>query len=87
MCLKIYHLDPVKFHFGLAWQAALKKTEVKLELLTDIDMLLMVEKGIRLGICHAFHRYAKPNNKYMKGYNKNKESSYLKYWDADNLYD
>ena len=88
MCLKIYHLDPVKFLSapGLAWQAALKKTEVKLELLTDIDMLLMVEKGIRGGICHAIHRYAKANNKYMKDYDKNKESSYLKYWDVNNLY-
>ena len=65
MCLKIYHLDPVKFLSapGLAWQAALKKTEVKLELLTDIDMLLMVENGIRGGICHATHRHAKANNK------------------------
>ena len=57
MCLKIYHLDPVKFISapGLAWQAALKKTEVKLELITDIDMLLLVEKGIRGGIYHAIH--------------------------------
>ena len=57
MCLKIYHLYPVKVlsTSGLAWQAALKKTEVKLELLTDIDMLLMVEKGIRGVICHAIH--------------------------------
>ena len=57
ICLKIYHLDPEKFLSapGLAWQAALKKTEVKLELLTDIDMLLMVEKGIRGGICHTIH--------------------------------
>ena len=57
MCLNIYHLDPVKFLSapGLAWQAALKRTEVNLELLTDIDMLLMVEKGIRRGICHAIH--------------------------------
>ena len=72
MCLKIYHLDPVKFlpARGLAWQAALKKTEVKLELLTDIDMLLMVEKGIRGGICHAIHRYVKANNKCMKDYDK-----------------
>ena len=54
MCLKIYELDPTKFLSapGLAQQTALKKTEVKLELLTDIDMLLMVEKGIRGGICH-----------------------------------
>ena len=70
---------------GLAWQAALKKTEVKLELLTDIDMLLMVEKGIRRGICHAIHRYAKAN-KYMTDCDKNKESSYLQYLDVNNLY-
>ena len=76
MCLKIYHLDHVKFlsASGLAWQAALKQTEVKLELLTDIDMLLMVEKGVRGGICHVIHRYAKTNNTYMKDYDKNKES-------------
>ena len=88
MSLKLYHLDPVKFlsATGLAWKAALKKTEVELELLTDTDMLLMVEKGIRGGICHAIHRYAKANNKYMKDYDKNKESSYLKYWDVNYLY-
>ena len=88
MSLKFYHLDPVKFVSapGLAWQAALKKTEAKLELLTDTDMLLKIEKGIRGGICHAIHRYAKANNKYMKDYDKNKESSYLKYWDANDLY-
>ena len=57
MCLKIYHLDPITFlsASGLAWQAALNKTEVKLELLADIDMLLIVEKGIRGGICNAIH--------------------------------
>ena len=49
-------------------------------------MLLMVEKSIRGGICHGIHRYAKANNKYMKDYDKNKKSSYLKYWDANNLY-
>ena len=58
----------------------------KLDLLTDIDMLLTVEKGIRGGICHSIHRYAKGNNKYMKDYDKNKESSDLKYWDVTNLY-
>ena len=70
---------------GLGWQAALKKTEVKFEFLTDIDMLLMVEKGIRGGICHAIDQYVKANNKYIKGYDTNKESSYLKYWDVNKL--
>ena len=72
MCLKIYHRDPAKYLLtpGLAWQAALKKTKVKLELLIDIDMLLMIEKGIRGGTCHAIHRYAKTNNRYMKEYDK-----------------
>ena len=64
----------------------LKKTYIKLELLTDYDMLLMVEEGIRGGICHSKHRYAKPNNKYMQNYDKNKESSYIQYLDANNLY-
>ena len=88
LCLEIYQLHPPKFCSvpRLAWSATLKKTEVKLELLTDIDMLLMVEKGITGGTCHAIHQYAKANNKYMKDYDKNKESSYLKYWDVNNLY-
>ena len=50
-------------------------------------MLLMVEKCIRGGICHAVHWYTKANNNYMKEYDKNKELSYLKYWDVNNLYD
>ena len=81
ICLDIYGLDPVYFVSapGLACQACLKKTEVKLELLTDYDMLLMIEKGIRGGICQATHRYAKANNKYIKNYDKNIESSYIEY--------
>ena len=63
-----------------------KKTEVKLELLTDVDMLLLVEKGIRGGISHAIRRYAKANNKHMKDYDKNRESSYLNYWYVTYLY-
>ena len=89
MCLKEYELDPAHFLSlpGLAWQACLKKTNVELELLTDYDMLLMVEEGIRGGICHLIHRYAKANNKYMKSYNNNnEESSYIQYLDANNLY-
>ena len=70
----------------LAWQYCFKKTGVKLELLTGIDMLLMIKKGIRGGICHAIHKYAKANNKDMKNYDKNIETSYLMYLDASNLY-
>ena len=88
MCIKVYELDPAHFLSlpGLGWQACLKKTNVKLELLTDYDMLLMVEEGIRGGICHAIHRHAKANNKYMNNYDKNKESSYSQYLDANSLY-
>ena len=88
-CLQHYKLDPAHFYTapGLAWQAALKYTGVKLELLTDQDMLLMFEKGIRGGITQAVHRYAKANNKYMgDSYNPSEESSYLQYLDANNLY-
>ena len=87
-CIKTYELDPAHFISlpGLAWQACLKKTEVELELLTDYDMLLMIEEGIRGGICHAVHRYAKANNRYIKDYDESKESSYIQYLDANNLY-
>ena len=88
MCIKEYELNPAHFLslLGLAWQACLEKTNIELEVLTDYDMLLMVEEGIRGGICHSIHRYAKANNKYMKNYNSNGESSYIQYLDANNLY-
>ena len=87
-CIEIYQLDPAHFPSapGLAWQACLKKTNILLELLTDYDMLLMIEAGIRDGISQAIHKYAKANNKYMKNHNKNVISSYLMYLDANNLY-
>ena len=68
-----YQLDPTYFVSapGLAWQACLQKTGVKLELITDYDKILMIEKGIRGGICQTTYRYAIANNKYMKNYNKN----------------
>ena len=85
---KEYKLDPIYFVStpGLSLEACLKLSKVKLELLTDLDMLLMFEKGIRGGISQAIHKYAKSNNKYMKSYNKNVISSYLQYQDANNLY-
>ena len=88
MCIKVYELYPAHFLSAprLAWQACLKKTKVKLELLTDYDMLLMVEEGIRGVICHTIHRHVKANNKYMKNYDKDLESSHIQYLDANNLY-
>ena len=61
-------------------------TKVELKLLTDVDMLLMIEKGTRGRICHTIHRYAKANNKYMKNYDEDFISSYLMYLDTNNLY-
>ena len=81
ICSEIYQLYPAKFLLapGLTWQAALKKTKVELELLTDIDIFLLVEKEIRRKIFHSIKGYAKANNKYMKDYDKNEASSYLMY--------
>ena len=82
-CIKTYELDPAHFISlpGLASQACLKKTGVELELLTDEGI-----RGIRGRICHTVHRYAKANNEYMKVYDESKESSYIQYLDANNLY-
>ena len=66
--------------------SSFKKTKVNFDLLTDIDMLLLVESGTRGGICYSTYWYAKANNKYMKDYDKNKESSYIQYWGVNNLY-
>ena len=88
-CIEMYGLDPAHFLSvpGLVWQACLKETGVKLELLIDADILLMAEKGIRDGMCQAIHRYAKANNKYMwKKMMKTLNLSYLMYSDANNLY-
>ena len=71
---------------GLTWKACLKKTGVKLELITDYDVFMMIEEGIRGGMCQAIYRHAKANNKYMNNYDKSIISSFLMYLDANNLY-
>ena len=88
-CLRHYKLDPAHFYTspGLAWKACLKCTGIKLELLTDPDMLLMFEWGIRGGITQAVRKYTLANNKYMGDrFDAKSESSYLQYLDANNLY-
>ena len=89
ICIKIYKLDPAHYFTapGLAWDAALKLTEVELELLSDSDMLLMLEGGIRGGVSMISTRYGKANDKYMgKKFDSNKPSKYIQYLDANNLY-
>ena len=88
-CPKHYKLDPAHFYTspGLAWKACLKRTGIELELLTDPDMLLMFERGIRGGITQAVRKYALANNKYLGDrFNPKSESSYLQYLDTSNLY-
>jgi len=87
-CLKYYGLDPAHYLTspGLAWDAMLEMTKVKLDLISDIDMQLFIEKGLRGGISYIIHRYAKANNKYLKDYNPELDDSYLMYLDANNLY-
>ena len=87
-CLQYYKLDPCHYFTspGLSWDAMLKMTDIKLELMTDIDMFQFIEKGMRGGISYIANRYGKANNKYMKDYNKDKPSKYIMYLDANNLY-
>ena len=88
LCIKNYGLDPLWYYTapGLAWDAALKISEITLELLTDPDMYLMVDDGIRGGISTIMKRYAKANNKYTNDFDPEKESIYIQYRDANNLY-
>ena len=89
LCMTNYELDPAWYYAapGLAWDAALKVTKVELELLSDPDMLLMFEKGVRGGVSSIMHRYGKANNKYMgEDFNPKEPSVYLQYLDANNLY-
>ena len=87
-CLEYYKLDPCHYFTspGLSWDAMLKMTKIKLELMTDIDMFQFIEKGLRGGISYIANRYGKANNKYMKEYNEKAPSKYIMYLDANNLY-
>ena len=88
--LEYYELDPCHYYTapGMAWDAALKLTKVKLDLITDPDMYLMFEKGIRGGISTITHRHAIANNPYLPSekYDSSKDHSYIMYLDANNLY-
>ena len=87
-CLKYYKLDPCHYFTspGLSWDAMLKMTNIKLELMTDIDMFQFIEKGLRGGISYIANRYGEANNKYMKEYDEKTPSKYIMYLDANNLY-
>ena len=87
-CLQYYKLDPCHYFTapGLSWDAMLKMTDIKLELMTDIDMFQFIEKGMRGGVSYIAHRYGKANNKYMSDYDSKKPSKHIIYLDANNLY-
>lgn len=88
-CLKAYGFDPAHYYTtpGFSWDAMLKYTGIKLKLLTDIDMVLFIERGIRGGLSQCSHRYAAANHKYMNDdYKENEENIFLMYLDANNLY-
>ena len=86
--INIYGLDPAHYVSlpGSSWDAMLKMTGIRLDLISDVEMQLFIEKGMRGGVSYIAHRHAEANNKYMKNYNKSKESSYIMYLDANNLY-
>ena len=88
ICLSDYRLDPCHYFSapGLSWDALLRMTKINLDLISDVNQQLFIEKGMRGGISYIAHRHAVANNKYMKNYDPEVESSYIMYLDANNLY-
>ena len=86
-CFKYYKLDPCHYFTspGLTWDAMLKMTDIRLDLISNVDMYQFIEKGMRGGISYVVNRYGKANNKYIKCFNKNEPSKYIMYLDANNL--
>ena len=86
--MNAYKLDPLNYYTdpGLSWDALLKYTAIELELLTDYDQHLFIEKGMRGGISMASKRHAKANNPVVPGYNPSEEHNHIMYYDANNLY-
>ena len=87
-CLDYYGLDPCHYFSspGLSWDAMLEMTGIELDLISDIDLHLFIEKGMRGGISYIAKRHSKANNKYMKCYDSSEKSKYITYLDANNLY-
>ena len=88
VCHQHYGLDPTRNYtsHGLSWQAALKITDVELDLLTDIDQHLFIQEGVRGGVAMISHRYARANAPGMENYDASKPNSYIRCLDAKNLY-
>ncbi|KYN10054.1 hypothetical protein ALC57_17743, partial [Trachymyrmex cornetzi] len=87
-CIESYGLDSAYYYtlLGFAWDAMLKHTRVNFELLTDVDMVMFIERGIHGGLSQCSSRYARANNKYMQSYDPSEPSTYLMFFDVNNLY-
>ena len=87
-CLQYYKLDPAHYFTspGLSWSSMLKMTDIKLELMSNVDQYQFIEKGMRGGISYIANRHLEANNPYIKGYNSKKPNTYIMYLDANNLY-
>ena len=88
-CLQYYKLDPCHYFTspGLSWGTMLKMTDIKSQLMIDVDMYQLIGKGMTGGVSYIANRYGKDNNKYMKKYKEKAPSQYIMYLDANNLYE